>query len=184
MALLSDRLFPRIIRETREYLGIRKRVQASEPERELIWGLHGGIFYIGIRRWLYNLPMPDALPSTVKDRVRSYLLAAPESFGATVEAPIDRDHGPLGSDRGAKSLSAVAHEVLLRWLRSFIGRRARRCASMTPLADGCRSARQRTRTPDWTPPNHSKTFEDDGLRVPRSASEAASQPAFSGSALR
>lgn len=82
MALLKERLFPRIVRETRKYLGIRKRSEGTELERELIWGLHGGIFYIGIRHWIYGLPMPHDLPAAVKDRVRSYLLAAPETFGA------------------------------------------------------------------------------------------------------
>jgi len=82
MSLLQERLFPRIIRETRRHLGIRKFSEGTELERELIWGLHGGIFYIGIRHWIYGLPMPRDLPSVVRDRVRSYLLGAPKTFGA------------------------------------------------------------------------------------------------------
>lgn len=86
MGLLSDKLFPRIVRETRSHLGLGRRGAGSEAERELIWGLHGGIFYIGIRHWLYKLPMPKDLRATVRDRVRSYLLAAPEIFGRTPKA--------------------------------------------------------------------------------------------------
>ena len=87
MGLLSNKLFPRIVRETRSYLGLGGRGGGSEAERELIWGLHGGIFYIGIRHWLYHLPMPKDLRATVRDRVRSYLLAAPEIFGVIAKAP-------------------------------------------------------------------------------------------------
>lgn len=78
MGLLSEKLFPRIVRETRHHLGLRRRSAPTEAERELVWGLHGGVFYIGIRRWLYNLEMPEDLPATLADRVRAYMLAAPE----------------------------------------------------------------------------------------------------------
>jgi AcrR family transcriptional regulator len=81
MELLRERLFPRIWRETRRELGLSLRAKESEDERELMWGLHGGIFYIGIRHWIYSQPMPEDLPRIVRDRVRSFILAAPEVFG-------------------------------------------------------------------------------------------------------
>ena len=80
IGLLKERLYPRIIRETRKHLNIRDETGADERESELIQGLHGGIFYIGIRHWVYGQPMPQDLPGIIKDRVRSYLLAAPETF--------------------------------------------------------------------------------------------------------
>ncbi|MGL6290714.1 MAG: TetR/AcrR family transcriptional regulator [Silanimonas sp.] len=81
MELLQTRLLPRIWRETRRELGLSTRAKESEAERELIWGLHGGIFYIGIRHWIYGLPMPQDMGTVVSDRVSAYLLAAPEVFG-------------------------------------------------------------------------------------------------------
>ena len=81
MQLLQERLIPRIIRETRRHVGADTEAPVNELERELVWGLHGGIFYIGIRHWIYNLPLPENIPAVVADRVRSYLLAAGETFG-------------------------------------------------------------------------------------------------------
>lgn len=79
--LLRIKLFPRIVRETRRHLGLSTRGKGSERENELIWGLHGGIFYIGIRQWVYNLAAPVDLDQTIKDRVRGYVVAARELFG-------------------------------------------------------------------------------------------------------
>lgn len=81
MNLLQERLFPRIVAETRRYVGADIEPDVTELEKELIWGLHGGIFYIGIRHWVYGLSLPEDIPAVVADRVRSYLLAAPQTFG-------------------------------------------------------------------------------------------------------
>jgi AcrR family transcriptional regulator len=81
MQLLKERLMPRIVRETRRHIGADTEAATTELQQELIWGLHGGIFYIGIRHWIYGLPLPHDIPAVVTDRVRSYLLAAEETFG-------------------------------------------------------------------------------------------------------
>lgn len=81
MELLRERLFPRIWRETRRELGLSTRAKETEAERELMWGLHGGIFYIGIRHWVYSLPLPSDMESVVSDRVLAFMLAAPDVFG-------------------------------------------------------------------------------------------------------
>jgi AcrR family transcriptional regulator len=82
MALLRQKLFPRIIQETRRHLGLSLRSKASERENEHAWGLHGGIFYIGIRRWVYNQPAPEDQAQVIKDRIRAYIIAAEALFGA------------------------------------------------------------------------------------------------------
>lgn len=86
MTLLGERLFPRIIRETRADLGLAADAPLSEAERELTWGLHGGIFYIGIRHWVYGQSFPADLDTVVADRVRAYVLAAPEVFRREAKA--------------------------------------------------------------------------------------------------
>ena len=81
-ALLREKLFPRLVRETRKFRGITSRARPSVRETELLMGLHGGIFYTGVRRWIYGqaLPVsakdPDGV-ALITDRVRSYLLSAP-----------------------------------------------------------------------------------------------------------
>jgi AcrR family transcriptional regulator len=80
MALLKERLFPHIWREMRHELGISNRDKPTERELELMWGMHGGIFYIGVRRWIYGQPMPADLDAVLADRVSAFMLAAPSVF--------------------------------------------------------------------------------------------------------
>lgn len=79
-ALLRERLFPRLIRETRKARGIASRAKPSNAEFELLMGLHGGIFYSGVRRWIYGQVTPSTAPAVshaiIGDRVRAYLLSA------------------------------------------------------------------------------------------------------------
>jgi AcrR family transcriptional regulator len=48
----------------------------SEREIELFWGLHGRIFYMAIRRYVYNTPLPDDLDDIVRDAVAAFLIGA------------------------------------------------------------------------------------------------------------
>ena len=80
-ALLRSRLFPRLIRETRRHCGVVTRAKPNARELELLMGLHGGIFYIGLRRWVYEQAVHGAEASEhdeayIGDRVKSYLLSA------------------------------------------------------------------------------------------------------------
>jgi AcrR family transcriptional regulator len=77
--LLRSRLFPRLIRETRRHCGVTSRAKPTERELEYLMGLHGGIFYIGIRRSVYEQAVhgPQIPGETyIADRIRGYLLAA------------------------------------------------------------------------------------------------------------
>lgn len=78
-AMLRERLFPRLVRETRRFRNATSRAKPSERELELLMGLHGGMFYISIRRWIYGQDVhSEAMHETcdealVRDRVRGYL---------------------------------------------------------------------------------------------------------------
>jgi AcrR family transcriptional regulator len=79
--LLRGRLFPRLIRETRRHCAVVSRTRPNARELELLMGLHGGIFYIGLRRWVYEQAVHGAETSDhdetyIADRVKSYLLSA------------------------------------------------------------------------------------------------------------
>jgi hypothetical protein len=57
----------------------------SERELEFLMGLHGGIFYIGMRRWIYGqaiyaADVPDTQEQIIRDRVQSYLQSAKTIF--------------------------------------------------------------------------------------------------------
>jgi len=78
--LLRERLFPRLIRETRRHCGVTSRTKPTARELELLMGLHGGIFYIGLRRWVYEQAVHGSEDSEhdeifICDRVQAYLLS-------------------------------------------------------------------------------------------------------------
>ncbi|MEQ1685884.1 MAG: TetR/AcrR family transcriptional regulator [Burkholderiaceae bacterium] len=79
--LLRNRLFPRLIRETRRHCGVTSRAKPTARELELLMGLHGGIFYIGLRRWVYEQSVHGAEAAEhdedhIRDRVKGYLLSS------------------------------------------------------------------------------------------------------------
>ena len=79
--LLRERLFPRLIRETRRFRSLKSRAQTSVVEHELLMGLHGSIFYIGVRRWVYNQAVHSQStqafdPEIIRNQVRGYLQAS------------------------------------------------------------------------------------------------------------
>ncbi len=79
--LLGEKLFYRLIRETRRHRGCRSRARITSREHELLMGLHGGVFYGGMRAFVYGQALPDESAfldneSFIKDRVRGYLAAS------------------------------------------------------------------------------------------------------------
>jgi len=91
--MLRQRLFPRLIRETRRHRGASLRGKPSRRELELLTGLHGGFFYIPLQRWVYGqavygAPVPESYDGAfVRDRVRAYLLATEILFTAGTAVP-------------------------------------------------------------------------------------------------
>ena len=98
-ALLGDKLFPRAVREGRKYCGLARRGKPTQRELELLMGLHGSIFYMGIRRWVYGHGL-DACGMAqedhpfdqmfIHDRVRGYLLALAELVNTPEKKPTAR----------------------------------------------------------------------------------------------
>jgi AcrR family transcriptional regulator len=79
-AMLRRKLFPRLVRETRNYRGAPLRGKSSDRELELLMGLHGSIFYMGMRRWIYGQSTCTAKTDIqdaryIHDQVLAYLLS-------------------------------------------------------------------------------------------------------------
>jgi AcrR family transcriptional regulator len=87
--MLRKRLFPRLIRETRRFRGASSGARPTRREMELLMGLHGGLYYVSMRRWIYGQRVyAEDVPAgfeepMVRDRVRGYLLASKELFDGT-----------------------------------------------------------------------------------------------------
>ncbi|MBN8989046.1 MAG: TetR/AcrR family transcriptional regulator [Rhizobiales bacterium] len=69
VGMVKDKILTRIIRECRYEVGLVVQNKPSATELELAWALHGGIFYYGVRKYIYDSPVLED-----KDRVISDVL--------------------------------------------------------------------------------------------------------------
>jgi AcrR family transcriptional regulator len=90
LALLREHLFVPLCGELRQLAGLPgpDAIPLTDAELELVIGLHGGIYYIAIRKWIYHLPVPEDLDGHVERVVRTFLTGVPgtlrEHFQASV----------------------------------------------------------------------------------------------------
>jgi len=79
-----EQLFPWIAGELRHDHGLPtlQEVPLTEFEIEQIVSMQATAFWIGERRWLYNLPVPADLNAVIASRVRSFISSAPAQIGA------------------------------------------------------------------------------------------------------
>jgi len=90
--MLRRRIFFRVIREMRAAAGLPgvEERPPGELEYELVWGLHAAIFYIGIRKWIYGLPIPEDVDGLVAAEVKAFLRGAPATIREELERGADR----------------------------------------------------------------------------------------------
>ena len=47
---------------------------------ELIWSLHASIFYLGVRKWIYGLPVSDNVEDHIARQIDAFLNGVPEAL--------------------------------------------------------------------------------------------------------
>jgi AcrR family transcriptional regulator len=67
-------IFTRVIAELRHEWGLPDFASKpmTEQETEMMWSLHGSIFYIGVRKSVYHVAPPRDVPATVKQIVENF----------------------------------------------------------------------------------------------------------------
>jgi AcrR family transcriptional regulator len=89
-AMLSERFFPRLIRETRKACGSRSRAKPSAREQGLLMGLHGGLIYsLGIWPHVYGQRFEgqgnsQEISVIIRDRVQAYLAHVPHTLPISI----------------------------------------------------------------------------------------------------
>lgn len=75
LTIVRDQIIEPACRELRHDLKLPSsaEVPLSEREIEMFWGLHGRIFYMAIRRFVYETPTPQQLDDIVNDAVRVFI---------------------------------------------------------------------------------------------------------------
>jgi len=74
LAIIREKLVLPVARELREARG--QRGEITELDEETVWALHGQIFYIAIRKFVYGTPVPADVGPTVASHVRVFLRGA------------------------------------------------------------------------------------------------------------
>lgn len=79
LSRLRERHFLVIARELRHEHDIPPPADADaeEEEVELVWAMHASIFYIGVRKWIYEMPTPKNLERLVDMRVDAFIGGVP-----------------------------------------------------------------------------------------------------------
>lgn len=77
IAFLRRAVFEVVIRELRASAGDDPDAPISEQAVELVWGLHATIFYLGVRRWIYQMPVPNDGDADIALRVDAFLHGVP-----------------------------------------------------------------------------------------------------------
>lgn len=108
IARLREHHFKVIAREMRKAYDIPEpsTEEELEDELELIWSMHSGVFYIGMRKWVYALSVPKNLDRIIDMRVDAFLLGAPavlKQARVAADARGTQAPGPLSAPAGAHS---------------------------------------------------------------------------------
>jgi AcrR family transcriptional regulator len=87
--LVNERIYKPVISELRHEFGFPpiERLKITEPELELMWSLHGNIFYIGIRKWVYHVDVPSDLNGAIEQLVDGFYANAKN----VIHAALSRD---------------------------------------------------------------------------------------------
>ncbi|WP_286133122.1 TetR/AcrR family transcriptional regulator [Labrenzia sp. DG1229] len=73
LSLIREKVIVPAVEEYRHECGFGKqKAMPSEQDLEVFWGLHGGVFYIAIRKYVYNIEMDIDVPSAVRNIVATF----------------------------------------------------------------------------------------------------------------
>jgi hypothetical protein len=72
---LHENFFLVIIEELRHQMQLPNAPTEHELalDIEVLWGFHTSFFYLGVRKWVYQLPVPENLTELITYRVNSFL---------------------------------------------------------------------------------------------------------------
>ncbi len=87
LKLIHDKVLDRICTELREEHNFPdlKKTPLTEREFDLAWNLHGGIFYIAIRKFIYGSEKRENFDAAIEDSIAVFLAGAPTVFEAILE---------------------------------------------------------------------------------------------------
>ncbi len=82
LSIVREKLLEPVCREMREISGLpgTDEIPLTEEEVQLATSMHGSIYYMGIRKWIYHLPFPEDLDLHVARVIRAFLRGTPPTL--------------------------------------------------------------------------------------------------------
>ena len=91
VGMVKDKILTRIIRECRHEVGLVVQAKPSAAELELAWVFHGGIFYYGVRKYIYESPVLEDKERIISDALDVFLAG----FARMAEMSADVRRAPI-----------------------------------------------------------------------------------------
>jgi AcrR family transcriptional regulator len=98
---VEARILRRIMEEYRHEVGLPPRPAPSSAEMELVWLLHGGIFYYGVRKHLYGLPVLEDKQRAIANALDLFLEGVSGLLAVPAKPAIVRAHAESPRKRSA-----------------------------------------------------------------------------------
>ena len=78
LRLVRKRIYPKIIRMLRQEFGLpaREDESLSRQEEDLMFDLHGMVFFLGIRKWVYRFDLQSSMEELVSQQIDLVLSGA------------------------------------------------------------------------------------------------------------
>jgi AcrR family transcriptional regulator len=83
VGMVRDKILTRIIRECRHEMGLPVQNKPTAPELELAWVFHSGIFYYGVRKYIYEAPVLEDKEQMISDALDAFLAGYQRVFDRT-----------------------------------------------------------------------------------------------------
>jgi hypothetical protein len=105
-ALVTERIVVPICREIRAAYGLPDLATAplSQTELELVWGVNSRVFYFGVRKYVYGMPVPEDLDGLIEAEVDTFF----DGIGSTLRELFPRtpqSSAPAARARRSKALT-------------------------------------------------------------------------------
>lgn len=78
LRLVRKRIYPKIVGLLRQDFGLPKRTDGamSRQEEDLMFDLHGMVFFLGVRKWVYRFDLPGPTQELVSQQIDLILFGA------------------------------------------------------------------------------------------------------------
>jgi AcrR family transcriptional regulator len=86
VGVVRDKILTRIIRECRHEAGLPAQNKPTAAELEMAWVFHGGIFYYGVRKYIYESVVLEDKDQMISGALDVFLAGFERVFGTAVDA--------------------------------------------------------------------------------------------------